>query len=62
MFGLTGDWSTATLDPGVLNSTVCKGSCRFMTEWEREEEKMSENRLRKRDRQKRRTGLRLHLG
>ena len=28
--GITGDWSTAALDRGVLYSTVCKGGYGFM--------------------------------
>ena len=27
VFGITGDWSTAALDPGVWYSTVCEGGC-----------------------------------
>ena len=30
LFGITGDWSTATLDRGVWYSTVREGGCRFM--------------------------------
>ena len=47
LFGITGDWSTAALDPGVWYSTAWEGGCRFMTAWVREEEKASENRQRK---------------
>ena len=46
--GIMGDWSTATLDPGVRYSTVCKGGCRFMTARVREEEKAPKHRKRKR--------------
>ena len=47
--GITGDWSTAALDPGVWYSTVREGGCRFMAAWAREEEKASENQQRKRE-------------
>ena len=47
VFGITGDWSTAALDPGVRYSTVCKGCCRFMAAWMRGEEKAPKNRQRK---------------
>ena len=30
VFGITGDWSTATLDPGVWQSTVCGEGCRLI--------------------------------
>ena len=41
--GIMEDWSTAVLllDPGVQHyqySTVCKGGCRFMVTWVRDEE------------------------
>ena len=63
LFGFTGDWSTAALDPEVWYSTVREGGCRFMAAWVKEEEKASEHWQRRgRDRRKRRTGLRLHLG
>ena len=39
LFGITGDWSTAALDPGVWYSTVREGGCRFMAAWVKEEEK-----------------------
>ena len=26
LFGITGHWSTAAVDPGILYSTVCKGA------------------------------------
>ena len=63
LFDITGDWSTAALDPEVWYSTVYEGGCRFMAVWVREEERTSENRQRKREiKDKRRTRLRLHLG
>ena len=52
MFGITEDWSTAPLDPGVWCSTVCEGVYSFMAAWMREEEKASENRQGKRDAEK----------
>ena len=48
LFGITGDWSTAALDPGVWYSTVRERGCRFMVVWVKEEEKASEHRQRKR--------------
>ena len=49
LFGITGDCSTAALDPGVWQSTVREGGCRFMVAWEEEEQKASEHRQRKRE-------------
>ena len=49
LFGITGDWSTAALDPGVWYSTVHGGGCRFMAAWVKEEEKAFEYRQRKRE-------------
>ena len=49
LFGITGDWSTAALDPGVWYSTVSEGGCRFMAAWVKEEEKASIHRQRKRE-------------
>ena len=49
LFGITGDWSTAALDPGVWCSTAREGGCRFMTAWVKEEEKASGHRQRKRE-------------
>ena len=49
LFLMTGDWSTAALDPGVWYSTVREGGCRFMAAWVKEEEKASELRQRKRE-------------
>ena len=47
LFGVTGDWSTAALDPGVWYSTVRGKGCRFMAAWVKEEEKAPEHRQRK---------------
>ena len=33
LFGITGDWNTAALDPGAWYSTVRQGGCRFMDAW-----------------------------
>ena len=30
LFGVTGDWRTAALDPGAWYNTVQEGGCRFM--------------------------------
>ena len=50
LFGITGDWSTAALDPGVWYSTaVHQGGCRFMVAWVKEEENASKHRQRKRE-------------
>ena len=49
LFGITGDWSTAALDPGVWYSTICEGGRRFMAAWVKEEEKASEHRQRNRE-------------
>ena len=61
LFGITEDWSTAALDPGVWYSTVRKWGYRFMAAWVKEEE-MRPNTGRRSEKQKRRTRLRLHLG
>ena len=53
LFGITGDWSTAKLDPGVWYSTVREVGCRFMNAWVKEEENASEHRQRKREARKR---------
>ena len=37
-FGITGDWSTAALDPWIWYSTLCEGGCGFTAAWERETE------------------------
>ena len=47
LFGITGDWSTVGLDPGVCYSTVHKGGCRFMATWVKEEGNVSKPRQRK---------------
>ena len=44
LFGITGDRSTAALDPGVWYSIVREGGCRFMAARVKEEEKASEHR------------------
>ena len=49
LFGITGDWSTAALDPGVWYSTVREGGCRFMAAWAKEEENASNKRQKKRE-------------
>ena len=46
--GITGDWSTAALDPEVWYSTVDEGGCRFMAAWAKEEENASKQRQKKR--------------
>ena len=33
LFGITGDWSTAALGPGLWYSAVHEGGCRFMAAW-----------------------------
>ena len=49
LFGITEDWSTAALDPGVWYSTVHEGGCRFMAAWVKEEENASNQRQKKRE-------------
>ena len=49
VFGMKGEWSTAVIDPGVWYRTVCKGDCRFMAAWMKEEENASKNRQTKRE-------------
>ena len=49
LFGVTGDWSTAALDPGVCINTVHEGGCRFMAAWVKEEENTSNQRQKKRE-------------
>ena len=44
LFGITGDWSTAALDPGVWYITVHEGDCRFMAAWVKEEKNASNQR------------------
>ena len=38
VFAVTGDWSTAALDPGVWYSPVCERGWRVIAAWLREEE------------------------
>ena len=49
LFGITGDWSTAALDPGVWYGTVHEGGCRFIAAWVKEEENASKQRSKKRE-------------
>ena len=49
LFGITGDWSTAALDPGVWYSAVHEGGCTFMAAWVKEEENASDQRQKKRE-------------
>ena len=49
LFGVTGDWRTAALDPGAWYNTVLEGGCRFMAAWVREEENASNQRQKKRE-------------
>ena len=44
LFGVTGDWSTAALDPGVWYSTVREGGWMFIAAWVKEEENASKHR------------------
>ena len=48
LFGATGDWRTAALDPGAWYNIVHEGGCRFMAAWVREEENASNQRGRRR--------------
>ena len=61
LFGVTGDWRTAALDPGAWYNIVHEGGCRFMAAWVRKR-KMRPINGRRREKRKRRTRLRLHLG
>ena len=61
VFGITEDWKTVASDPGAWRDTECEGGWRFMATWVREEDKPSEKR-REKDKRKKRTSLRLHLG
>ena len=61
LFGITGDWSTAALDPRVWYSTVRKDGCRFMAAWVKEEERRP-NTGRGTEKRERRTRLGLQLG
>ena len=47
LFGITGDWSTGALDPGVWHSAVQEGGCRFMAAWVKEDENASSHRQKK---------------
>ena len=47
LFGITRNWSTAALDPGVWYSAVHEGGCRFMAAWVKEEENASDQRQKK---------------
>ena len=49
LFGFTGDWTTAALDPGIWYIKVREGGCRFMAARVKKEEKASEHRQRKRE-------------
>ena len=62
LFGITGDWSTAALDPaGVWYSAIHEGGCRFMAACVKEK-KMRPVIGKIREKRKRRTRLRSHLG
>ena len=47
-FGITGDWSTAVLDPGQWYSAIHEGGW-FITSWAKEEENASNQRQKKRE-------------
>ena len=47
LFTITGDWSTAALNPGAWYDTVHERGCRFMAAWVREEENASNQRQKK---------------
>ena len=49
LFGVTGDWRTAALDPGARYNKVHEGGCRVMTAWGRGEENASNQRQKKRE-------------
>ena len=49
LFGVTGYWRTAALDPGAWYKIVHEVSCRFMAAWMREEENASNQRQKKRE-------------
>ena len=49
LFGVTGDWRTAALDPGAWYNTIQEGGCKFMAAWVREEENASNQRQEKRE-------------
>ena len=52
LFGITGDWSTAALDPGAWYSAVHEGGCRFMAAWVKKEENASDQRQKNREAEK----------
>ena len=49
LFGVTGDWRTAALEPGAWYNTVQEGGCMFMAAWVSEEENASNQRQKKRE-------------
>ena len=49
LFGVTGGWRIAALDPEAGYNKVHEGGCRFMTAWVREEENASSQRQKKRE-------------
>ena len=49
LFGITGCWSAAALDPGVWHSTVHDGGCRCMAAWVKEEANTSNQRQKTRE-------------
>ena len=49
LFGVTGDWRNAALDPWAWYNKVQEGGCRFMAAWLREEENASNQRQKKRE-------------
>ena len=52
LFGITGNWSTAALDPGVWYSIYTRsseGGCGLMAAWVKEEENASNQRQKKRE-------------
>ena len=51
LVGVTGDRSTAALDPRVWYSTVREGGCRLMAAWVKEDENASKQRQKKREAQ-----------
>ena len=49
LFGITGDWSTAALDPWVWYSIVNERVCRFVAAWVKGEGNASNQRQKKRE-------------
>ena len=49
LFGITGDWSIAVLEPGVWYSAVHEEGFKFMAAWVKEEENASSHRQKKRE-------------